>query len=90
MGGIWQSVVYGFGGVRIVGQELHIAPRLLPEWSALSFPLVWRGQPLAVQADQAGVCVTAQGSQPITVRVYGQAVTLEPGKPRRMQKPAEA
>ena len=28
MGGAWMAVVYGFGGMRLVGENLHLKPFL--------------------------------------------------------------
>lgn len=80
MGGIWQCVVYGFGGVRIVGAELHIAPELPEAWDSLSFRLCWQGCPMRIFADQAGVRITNDGARPVCARVYGMARTVAPGE----------
>lgn len=61
MGGIWQSAILGFGGVRVVGGELRIAPSLPEEWSELEFNLNWRGTPLHVKVDDSHVTVTSGG-----------------------------
>ena len=79
LGGIWQCVVYGFGGVRVVGNDLHIAPRLPKCWHSLSFPLVWRGQPLKVTVDQTGLRVENQGDKSVTVLVKGTMMGIKPG-----------
>lgn len=46
IGGIWQSVVFGFGGVRILEGNLRIRPSLPKKWRKLSFHLNWHGQDL--------------------------------------------
>lgn len=48
MGGIWQDVVMGFGGVRIGGDHLRIRPSLPEAWQKLCFPLCWRGSRMKV------------------------------------------
>lgn len=63
MGGVWQSAVLGFGGVRIVGGNLRIAPSLPEEWSQLDFNIVWRGTPLHVTVDHEQVTVTSNGPE---------------------------
>ncbi|MFH1513178.1 MAG: glycosyl hydrolase family 65 protein [Bacillota bacterium] len=72
MGGIWQCVVYGFGGVRITGDLLRIDPRLPENWASLSFRIVWRGQPLIVHADRAGVRVENMGIASVSVTICGE------------------
>jgi hypothetical glycosyl hydrolase len=48
IGGIWQSIVYGFGGVRMLNGELRIEPHLPKAWKSLSFPINWHGQLLQI------------------------------------------
>lgn len=62
MGGVWQSVVLGFGGVRVVGGNLRIAPSLPKEWSELDFNIIWRGTPLNVKVEQNKVTVKSGGA----------------------------
>ena len=80
MGGIWQCAVYGFGGVRVVGSELHIAPRLPKKWQRIAFPLCWRGQTLSVDAVPGSVTVRNRGGKPVDLVVCGKAVTLAAGE----------
>ncbi|MDX2214197.1 MAG: beta-phosphoglucomutase [Oculatellaceae cyanobacterium bins.114] len=44
-GGVWQAVVFGFGGVRLTQNGPVADPKLPPHWTRLQFKLVWRGQP---------------------------------------------
>ena len=67
LGGIWQCVVYGFGGVRVVGSELRIQPRLPECWHDLSFPLMWRGQRLQVHINREGIRVENRGSETVAL-----------------------
>ncbi len=59
MGGVWQSTVLGFGGVRIVDGKLRIAPSLPKQWKKLEFNIVWRQATLHVLVTQNEVTVTA-------------------------------
>jgi kojibiose phosphorylase len=43
-GGMWQAVVFGFGGVRLTDQGITAAPRLPTHWQRLRFKLFERGQ----------------------------------------------
>ena len=42
------AVVYGFGGLRIKEDGLHLAPVIPRQWSAYSFKLTYRGSRLMV------------------------------------------
>ena len=79
MGGIWQCAVYGFGGVAVQADGLHIRPRLPGTWHLLSFPLVWQGQPLQITISEADIQVSHQGDQPVGLNIAGQNVLLQPG-----------
>lgn len=48
LGGIWQCVVNGFGGVRMLNGKLRIQPALPEKWNELQFPIYWKGDRLEV------------------------------------------
>ena len=58
MGGLWQALVFGFGGIWPRGDALLVDPRLPKEWNALEFSLRFRGRPLRVRIDHDDVTVT--------------------------------
>jgi beta-phosphoglucomutase len=43
-GGVWQSVVYGFGGVRMTQFGPVACPNLPPSWTRLKFRLQWHNE----------------------------------------------
>jgi alpha,alpha-trehalose phosphorylase len=47
--GVWQALVFGFGGVRDFDGQLSITPRLPAAWESLSFSLRFRDRQLRVQ-----------------------------------------
>lgn len=80
MGGIWQCAVYGFGGLRVVGDELHVNPRLPEAWNNLQFNVTWRGQKLRVAADKQRVAIANTGDQDVTVTLAGKATVIAAGQ----------
>jgi beta-phosphoglucomutase len=42
-GGVWQSVVFGFGGVQLTERGPIATPHLPPTWTRLRFKLHWHG-----------------------------------------------
>ena len=60
LGGIWQCVVNGFGGVRMVAGELHITPRLPDAWDLLSFPIYWKGERMEVKITKDGTWLNGE------------------------------
>ncbi len=87
MGGIWQSVVMGFGGVRLVGTDLHISPRMPKEWKGLHFHLYWQGQKLLVNVENGTLSIENCGEAAVTVVIYEEHVTI--GAKETVKKPCE-
>ena len=77
-GGIWESTVMGFGGVRMEGSALRIAPKLPENWSRLVFPLVWQGQTLKVTATKDSVSVENCGEQKVEILLGENKTVIEP------------
>jgi kojibiose phosphorylase len=42
-GGVWQAVVFGFGGIQLQDTGPVATPHLPPKWTRLKFKLQWRG-----------------------------------------------
>ncbi|MDJ0706666.1 MAG: glycoside hydrolase family 65 protein [Leptolyngbyaceae cyanobacterium MO_188.B28] len=42
-GGLWQALVFGFGGVQLTQDGPIATPHLPPKWNRLKFKLYWRG-----------------------------------------------
>jgi trehalose/maltose hydrolase-like predicted phosphorylase len=71
LGGLWQAMVFGFGGFRSLADGVSFAPNLLPHWNRLSFPLQWRGSRLRVDIEQNVIRVAVESPQPIRLSVEG-------------------
>lgn len=77
-GGLWQCVVYGFGGVRMLGGKLRICPNLPKAWSKLSYTILWKGQKLAVTVTTNRVIIANETkAKPVTLEVWGKKRTFE-------------
>ena len=74
IGGIWQSVVLGFGGVRMVDGKLRINPRLPKHWGELTFTIRWHGNPLHVHIDQHTLTIKSEGKENVEIEVFGKKV----------------
>ncbi len=70
-GGLWQCVVQGFGGLRMLGGKLRISPNLPKAWNRLNYTLLWKGQRLAVTVSPGMVEIVNQtGIAPVTLKVW--------------------
>lgn len=76
MGGIWQCVVYGFGGVRIVGDRLRLEPHLPKGWQELRFPLCWKGQTFRATVRKDSVKLVTESGESVRPEACGIDVVL--------------
>lgn len=77
-GGLWQCVVWGFGGLRMLGGKLRISPNLPAAWKKLSYTLLWKGQKLSVTVFKDMVeIVNETKTTPITLEIWGEEHTFE-------------
>ena len=75
LGTVSQTVVCGFGGVKLRRGELHIRPYLPKVWRALSFTYLWRGAELRITAERDKIRLhlrSRRKSQPGRIRVFGR------------------
>jgi len=77
IGGIWQSAVYGFGGVRMIDGKLQISPILPDKWRRLHFYLFWKGQKLSVDITGNELqIINLTGTDSLDVYIYGEKITF--------------
>jgi trehalose/maltose hydrolase-like predicted phosphorylase len=50
LGGVWQALVLGFGGMTVLDGEPRFAPHVPASWGSLRFRVRWRGSLLQVTA----------------------------------------
>ena len=79
MGGVWQDVVMGFGGIRIRDGHLRIAPNCPKQWKKFTYPLYWKGNELHITVCKDGVEVINEGED-FEAEIMGQTVTVSKGK----------
>lgn len=79
LGGIWQCVVNGFGGVRMLDGELRVSPRIPIEWESLEFTFNWHGDELRVSATRDEVLIEKVTSvnEFIRLRVFDEEYVLK-------------
>lgn len=79
LGGIWQCIVNGFAGVRMLGGKLRIDPKLPTTWNKITFPINWHGVELKVTIDKNVLIVEkiSEGEEAINFTVYGKEYILD-------------
>ena len=77
LGGIWQCIVMGFAGVRMLGGELRIQPELPENWEELKFQINWKGQLLDIDITSESVEIKVYGDKEVTIKIYDKQYTFK-------------
>lgn len=78
-GGVWSSLVSGFGGMRDYDGKLSFDPRLPAEWTKLAFNLTWHGSKLVVRVRTNEFSVEVLEGDAVAFSVRGTDYTVEAG-----------
>jgi len=80
-GGVWNALVYGFGGMRDYNGVVTFDPRLPAGWAALSFKITLRGALVRVDLTATRITFTVEEGEQATVNVRGTAFTVSARRP---------
>jgi hypothetical glycosyl hydrolase len=72
LGGVWQIIVCGFGGMRMVGGKLRIEPKLPKEISQIIYPLYWKSNLLEVIVKHDILHIINKGTKPVSINHCGK------------------
>jgi trehalose/maltose hydrolase-like predicted phosphorylase len=78
LGGLWQAIVLGFGGLDLSGEMVRLQPRLPPQWHSLSFRACWRGRLVATRIEGDRVAVTLVSGEAMDISIGGAVRRLAP------------
>lgn len=70
-GGSWQAAIFGFGGVTVMEDHIHVAPNLPKDWHKMTFKVCYRKALLAVMVSHEKVQVEllAEGDGPVCLKL---------------------
>lgn len=78
LGGIWQIIIFGYGGVRALNGVLRIEPNLPEKWVNLEFGFFWKGELVTVNVNENQFEITLlEGSKSVTFVHKNQEYTVE-------------
>jgi alpha,alpha-trehalose phosphorylase len=86
-GGVWNALVFGFGGMRDHGGRLSFDPRLPEPWPSLRFAVRWHGLRLRVRLTQDRIAFEVDDRSPeatleaVELTVRGENVRVRAGEP---------
>jgi alpha,alpha-trehalose phosphorylase len=75
-GGVWEGLVFGFGGFRDHRGRYTFDPRLPADWESLCFRITLRGTRVRVDVTQDTIVFTAEEGSGATLSVRGTTVTV--------------
>ncbi|MDO5092148.1 MAG: glycosyl hydrolase family 65 protein [Propionibacteriaceae bacterium] len=78
-GGVWNAMVFGFGGLRDYHGAISFDPRLPREWESMRFPLQIRGSRLRVLLERDSITFDVETGEAVELTVRGQHFVIEPG-----------
>jgi maltose phosphorylase len=81
MAGTWMSIVYGFGGLHVSEDLLHLRPFIPGRWERYAFRIVYRGRLLSVVVTDGATTLTMLEGADLDLVVYGERRTLESKRP---------
>jgi len=75
-GGIWNALVYGFGGMRDHDGKITFDPRLPDGWTGLTFPVTLRGTRVLVELEPSRIGFSVVEGGQAEVEVRGHPVVI--------------
>jgi alpha,alpha-trehalose phosphorylase len=82
--GVWQALVFGFGGVRDFDGRLSITPHLPDAWESLTFSLRFRDRQLRIHLTHEHERYVLDEGKPLELTVHGRPQVLRKGQPLSM------
>jgi len=91
LGGTWQAAIFGFAGVNVTKEKIHINPNLPNTWNHMQFSLCWRGAILSIRVNYNTVRIklASAGRRKTEVNVFGKNHILRPKKLYTFKRKAE-
>ena len=80
-GGVWSSLVYGFGGFRDHNGVFTFDPRLPDDWDRLIFRLTIRETRVRVELEPTAMTFTVEAGTEAQFSVRGEQVVVREGEP---------
>jgi trehalose/maltose hydrolase-like predicted phosphorylase len=77
LGGTWQAIVNGFGGMRVVNNQLSFKPILPPVWNKLSFQVHFQGRIIRVSITDKGAEFDLLSGIPLTLLLNDKPLELK-------------
>ncbi len=77
MAGTWMSIVKGFGGMRVIDNQLNFSPFLPDHWTSFTFKIKFRGNTVSVKTTDEIVQIRNLSNKDIMLKVYDNEVVVK-------------
>ncbi|PAB60288.1 glycoside hydrolase family 65 protein [Anaeromicrobium sediminis] len=77
MAGTWMSVVNGFGGLRVFGDNISFKPCLPKKWDEYDFKVIHKGRLIHVLINKNGTTYRLLEGEDITIKHYDRHILLK-------------
>lgn len=77
MGGVYMAIVFGFGGLRVKEDGLHLAPVLPQHWAGYDFKLRDAGRLLGIRVRRGSLKISLLSGPEEHLFLYGRAYTVK-------------
>ncbi|MEW6676224.1 MAG: glycosyl hydrolase family 65 protein [Nitrospirota bacterium] len=80
LGGTWQAVVFGFGGIKMNEDGLSINPRVPSRWKKMSLSLLWRQNLIKLEIGHFTLKIrfSSLRKRPVKMYIFNKPVCLKP------------
>jgi maltose phosphorylase len=80
MAGTWMSIVEGFAGMRVRGNQLKFSPFVPEQWKSFSFNINFRGITLTIKISAEQLSIINHAAETIDIQVLDQVYPFPPGE----------
>lgn len=72
LGGVWQCIVNGFGGIRYIENHLRIQPELPKQWEYLEFPIHIKDEHIIVKLSKTEISFEMKNRLSFEIEIMGK------------------
>ena len=76
MAGTWMSIVYGFGGMKIVNNKISFNPFLPEKWQSFTFKIIFRNWNLLISVSKNNTTITNLSNEKISLLIFDKEHTI--------------
>jgi kojibiose phosphorylase len=90
LGGVWQAVIFGFGGLSVEKEKLYISPRMPRSWRKMIFCLYWKKDLIKFELKNEAIRlkIISKIRKRAEIRIFGKKCILKTNKVYSLEKKA--